>query len=524
MQKETSTKEKPTLVAKSALLFGSGTLTSRILGLIRDALIAQILPKDVRDAWIAAFRLPNFFRRLLGEGGLSVSFIPIFVETREKGDSEAQKRLVSGVFSLLMSVVSFIWLLCFLFMEVIVQYWLGGEGFTSVPGKIEMTISMGRVMVGFLFFITLFAYFMALLNGVKKFGMTGFAPVLLNISIICGLYYFQDSESIYQVSAWSVVIGGALQAIFLFPALVKNKIVPLLSFKYCFDPSVRRVLKKFMPTVFGVGVLQILTMVNTYFASQLESGAVSNMYYADRLLELPLSLIAVSIGTALLPTLSEHWGKGDKSLFLSCVQKHFQLFYFLAIPAAVGLWVIGDDIIQVLFVRGEFSVKDSETVGSLLQVYSLTLLCVGSLKIFNQSFYASKDTLTPAIISVCGLVVHMLMAPYWIESLGLQGLVLSTALITLFNVVVSVTILNLRVGSLRWLAILPHLVKCITSAGLMGVYLYYIHGLEWKQGRFIIDFPILLIFVFIAVVIYFGVSSIFKVEETSKVLSRFKRS
>ena len=302
MQKETSTKEKPTLVAKSALLFGSGTLTSRILGLIRDALIAQILPKDVRDAWIAAFRLPNFFRRLLGEGGLSVSFIPIFVETREKGDSEAQKRLVSGVFSLLMSVVSFIWLLCFLFMEVIVQYWLGGEGFTSVPGKIEMTISMGRVMVGFLFFITLFAYFMALLNGVKKFGMTGFAPVLLNISIICGLYYFQDSESIYQVSAWSVVIGGALQAIFLFPALVKNKIVPLLSFKYCFDPSVRRVLKKFMPTVFGVGVLQILTMVNTYFASQLESGAVSNMYYADRLLELPLSLIAVSIGTCLLYT------------------------------------------------------------------------------------------------------------------------------------------------------------------------------------------------------------------------------
>ena len=524
MAKKSKSKEKPASVAKAAILFGSGTLTSRILGLIRDALFFALLPIDAKDAWLAAWRLPNFFRRLLGEGGLSVSFIPVFVEARADHSPYRVRGLVNGVFTLLTSLAGLICLICIVFMEPIIEWWLQGDGFTKVPGKIAMTVSMARVMVSFLFCMSIFAYLMALLNGMKKFTLTGFAPVLLNMSIIVGLLIFRDSANIGMAAAWAVVIGGALQAGILIPAVAKLHLLPKFNFSAVRSSLVTKVLQKFAPTFLGVGVLQVLGLINVAFASQLQKGAVSYIYLGDRLLELPLSLIAVSIGTALLPTLSDYWAKNEKSLFLACLTQHLQLFLFLAIPAMVGLWFIGSDIVQVLFVRKEFRMEEVAVVAGILQVYCLTLFSAGTLRITNQSYYSRQDTLTPALIAIGGLIIHVIMAPYWMKLWGVKGLCFSTALTTTLNLSVSLVILTRQVGAMEFKKLFVHLGKCCAAGVGLGLYLYGLSYLPWKQGRFFLDFPILIILIGIGGVIYFALSHYLKISEMQQVVKRFRKN
>lgn len=511
---------KPALVAKAALLFGSGTLTSRILGLIRDALLFALMPKDMRDAWVAAWRVPNLFRRLFGEGGLSVSFIPLYVETLKKGNSEDEHLLVNGLFSLLMSVVALICMICFFFMEPLIHIWLSGPGFSEVPGKLAMTVQMAKIMVFFLFFIVLFAFYMAILNGRKKFALTGYAPMFLNVAIISSLSFFKDSDQLAWAAAWGVVIGGAIQAFVLLPQVIQLKALPKLTAQV-YNPMVKKVVFRFMPTMLAVGTLQILNMINVYFASQLPPGTVGYFYMADRLLELPFSLVAVSIGTALLPTLSGYWANNDKELFLGSISKHLSLFFFLALPAAFGLWFMGIDIVEVLFKRGEFTSEDVPYVSGILQVYCLTLMCAGSLKITNQAFYATGDTYTPALVSLFGLVIHLFLAPELMNLFGVQGLALSTALITLFSFVVGSTLLQKRVGWFYWGDISKHFIKVFAAASVMGVYLYSLQQYPWKSGHFVYDFAVLLLLIGSAGLLYFLASTLLKVEEMQILRKRF---
>lgn len=514
--------KQPDFVARAALLFGSGTLTSRILGLIRDSLLFSIMPLDLKDAWLAAYRLPNFFRRLLGEGGLSVSFIPVFVSLQTQEQRAERTALVNGVFTLLMGLVTAICLLCFLFMEEIVTHWLSGPGFSSVPGKIEQTIEMAKVMVFFLFFITFFAYLMALLNGLRKFTLSGYAPLFLNIALIVGLYLYRNSPDLPIASSWALVIGGALQALFLVPAVYKHGVFPKLS-RGLFHPAVKRVIYKFLPTILGVGILQILNIVNVYFASQLAPGAISYMYLGDRLLELPLSLIAVSIGTTLLPTLSQYWSQKEPGTFLTCLSRHMRLFHFLAIPSAFGLWFFGTDIIDVLFARGQFTSSEVPVVAGILKVYCLTLLSAGGLKIISQAFYATGDTHTPAIVSGVSLVGHLFAAPVLMNAYGIEGLVLSTALVTLVNLVVCTALLQGKVGWLAWPELVGHALRCTLAGSAMAAFLILIHQVSWKQGRFLFDFPILLGLIAIASLIYFAMASLLRIDEMQVFVRRLKR-
>jgi len=514
--------KQPDFMARAALLFGSGTLSSRILGLIRDSLLFSIMPLDLKDAWLAAYRLPNFFRRLLGEGGLSVSFIPVFVGLQTEAQRAERKALVNGVFTLLMGLVTIICLLCFLFMEEIVSHWLSGPGFSSVPGKIEQTIEMAKVMVFFLFFITFFAYLMALLNGLRKFTLSGYAPLFLNVALIAGLYIYRDSPQLPIASSWALVIGGALQALFLAPAVYKHGVFPKISLGL-FHPAVKKVIYKFLPTILGVGILQILNIVNVYFASQLAPGAISYMYLGDRLLELPLSLIAVSIGTTLLPTLSQYWSQKEPGTFLTCLSRHLRLFHFLAIPSAFGLWFFGIDIVDVLFARGEFTSSEVPVVAGILKVYCLTLLSAGGLKIISQAFYATGDTHTPALVSGVALVGHLFAAPVLMKIYGIEGLVLSTALVTLVNLVVCTALLQGKVGWLAWPELLGHALRCTLAGSAMAGFLIGVHQISWKQGRFLLDFPILLIIISVAGLIYFAGASFLKIDEMQVFARRLKR-
>lgn len=480
------------------------------------------MPLDMKDAWFAAFRLPNFFRRLLGEGALSSSFIPIYMGLSREQREKDLKELIDGVFTLLITAVSLICLVCFIFMDPLIHTWLSGPGFSDVPGKLEMTITMARIMIFFLFFITLFAYLMALLNSEKKFTLTGFAPLFLNIGIIAGLWGFRDSSHFVEASAWAVVVGVALQVLILLPAVYTVTGLPRLTRSWK-KPAVKKVLVKFFPTFFGVSVLQVLGLVNGYFVSQLAPGGLTYIHVADRLLELPLSLIAVSIGTTLLPTLAGYWAHQQTEQFARSLSKHLSLFFFLGIPSTFGLWFMGADIADVLFKRGEFSAQDVIVVGTILKIYGITLLAAGSLKITNQALYAVGDTMTPALISVGGLVIHLILAPYLMKSYQLNGLVFSTAFITVVNALLCVGVLHFKVVRLHWMKIAGHFFNCLVASSLMGLYLNTVNQWSWKQGRFILDFPILLILISGAGLIYFLAGYFLKIEELDLFMKRFKR-
>jgi len=499
-------------VAKGALRFGLGTLSSRILGLIRDILIASCLPLDLKDAWLAAFRLPNIFRRLLGEGGLSAAFIPQFVKSSEKGQRPAPG-LVNGTFTLVFLLSFMISALAIFIIPWVVPIWLQGKGFSQVPGKVESTVFLAQIMFFFLLCMTCFSYFMALLNGLKKFSLTGFAPSVFNIVLVIILLVFQGDSRVSIYAAWAVLGGGLAQAAVLVPSLRRTGYFPQFSLSSMLFPEVRRVIKKFMPTLLGVGVVQALTFINLYFASQLPQGTVTYMYLADRLLELPLSLIGVSLGTALLPTLSDHWAEKKSDVFTDVLFRNLRIYLFLALPAAGGLFFLGPEIIQLLYVRGEFTQAEVLIVSDILKVYGLTLLSAGSLRLFNMSFYATEDTRTPAYISLGGLVVHCLMAPFWMDAFGVIGLCFSTALALFFNLIVAMGLFKRKHGKLGSIKLLQFLWKTLVCALAMCGFLAF--AKDWiplDAGKLSLGLVLFLI-IGLAALLYFAMAHIFRVEE-----------
>ncbi len=437
-------------VAFSALIFGLGTLVSRFAGFIRDALVVAIFGREITDSWYTAFKLPNMFRRLFGEGALSVSFIPVFVDTKDNGSEAELQRLINGVLTLLLLVVVFLITLGFVFMEPIIQFWVGGQsGFAAIPGKVEQTVAMARIAIFFLFFILMFAYFMAILNGLKKFGMTGLAPAFLNLALIGGALYAEFSGNINGlVLPIAALVGGALQAGVLIPSLRKQGYLPKPT-KDILNPKVRSVLKALGPSLLGLGIVQLTGIVNFKFASLLEQGSITYLNIADRLLELPLSLIAVSLQTALLPTLTGFYSKGQTAQMAETANHYLRLNYYLALPCAAGLFFLGQPIIEVLFVWGKFSVEESQITASILRIYAFTLLTAAGIRIISQSFYAMKNTLLPAKIATFSFFIHIGLAYYMTEQFGLQGLAGASLCTALINFSLLTVMFKRSIGSLQ---------------------------------------------------------------------------
>ncbi len=405
-----------------------GTLSSRFLGLLRDQLFAAFFPRIVTDAWTIAFRIPNLFRRLLGEGSLSVSFIPVYIKSRVDDPTgvEAQK-LSSALYSLLFLILSTITILGVIFSEPIVRL-IVDSAYEAQADKLLLTVQMAQIMFVFIFLMSTYAYMMALLNSVGQFGLAAFAPTLWNLTMIAANFFPKDWQRFQgEALAWGVVVGGFFQMAILIPALKKANLFPILGVKP-WHPGLKRVFRNMLPGFAGIGLLQFQTVMNTYFASSLYEGAQTHVYLADRLLELPLSLIAVSLGTALLPTLARHWAAGKREVYLDTVSFYFSLSLFVALPAAVGLFFLSESIVRALFEWGRFTSQETTQVAVLVQVYAFTLIIASSSRIVIAGFNAVQNTWFPAVVSAIGLGVHLLLAPQFIEIFGLKGLVISTLL------------------------------------------------------------------------------------------------
>lgn len=523
-------------LVKSATYMAMGTFTSRVLGLLRDAILGAFFSRTVTDAWLVAFRIPNLLRRLFGEGALSVSFIPIFIElmTNPKSKKEGKDfQLACGVFSLLSLILVIITILGIIFSADIVHLIAGEEAYLSIPGKFEMTVKMAQIMFSFCFFICLYAYFMAILNAYKKFALAGFAPVLFNVAMIVSTLlpaYFPMHFSSLSL-AWGVTIGGFLQMIILVPELIRLQCLPKFSFNF-FDPHVLRVFRNMLPGLLGLGVMQIGLIINTRFASSLEEGANSWIYWADRVLELPLSLFAVSLGTALLPTLASQWSKNEKNQMIKTANQYLRMIFYVSVPCALGVWFLSRPIIEVLFLRGKFSEYDVINTSNVLMIYSVGILSFGGIRVIAPSFYAIKNTYYPALVSGLCLVIHYFVAQSLMEHYGIKGLAASSMISSGLNFLLLLVGFKVLIGDLELWNLIKSIFKFFIAGAAMVLVLQGYEPLVLYFGEnFIVRLVSLLATIAISVVVYFGVTSVLKTEEyelvfanlQKKILNRFKK-
>lgn len=402
-----------------------GTLSSRVLGQLRESLLAAYFDKRVTDAWAAAFRLPNMFRRLLGEGSLSVSFIPVFVDSSIQSQARAQN-LVNSVYTFLLMVLGCLTAFGVLYPDPLLNAVLD-PAYIADTEKYLLTLRLTKIMFGFIFFISSYAFAMGILNALGQFALPAAAPTLWNLCMIISTILPQKwFDHRGDQLAWGVLIGGAIQALILVPSLVKSGYFPILSFDYK-NPDFLRVLKNMGPGLIGMGLLQFTTIVNLRFASSLVEGTISYINYVDRLIELPLSLISVSLGTALLPVLSGYLARNDNEKFVLTIQKYLELNLLLTLAAAAGLFSLAEPFVQLIFGHGHFNTPENISMTSqILQTYCWIMIFTSGVRVLTPAFYAVKNTWFPAVVSALSLGLHLILAPILLARYQVHGLMLST--------------------------------------------------------------------------------------------------
>jgi putative peptidoglycan lipid II flippase len=497
------------------------------LGLIRDIFIARYLSTDLRDAFLNAFRLPNLFRRILGEGSLSVSFIPVFVRTlQDPSDPQHQLRarqLVAGVFSILLSIAITVTLLAEVYMEELMHFLLNGAVYMSVPGKFEMTVRLGRIMFGFLILISLYGYFMAILNSLRKFALTALAPCLFNVAMIAGALSSTRFVVPELILAVSVLVGGFFQMAILLIPVWRLGYPPRFTFSWN-SPEILKVFKALIPSAFGLSILQVTALVNMRFAASLPSGSHSYLYLADRILELPISLFVVSIGAALLPTLSRLWAANQKQAVSDTLNHYMRLIIFVALPAAIGMFMLAQPITEVLFLGREFKYDSAVATAEVIRIYAFLVVLTAGVRILAQGFYAIQNAWFPAIAASVALFAHIVFAFVLTRAFGLNGLAVASVASAAVNVTMLATAYNSWVGKLELKRLGLSLVKfAVCSIFLVLVLSAY----PWLRVTLTGHFPgaravALGIIIFSAGAVYMLAAHLLRVPEYHETLSTFR--
>jgi putative peptidoglycan lipid II flippase len=477
-----------TTIAKGATVVGGATLLSRIFGFLRDMIVAQLFGAGAAtDAFFVAFRIPNLLRRLVGEGSLTVSFIPVYSAYLKQKSKEESAEFLNASFTVLVFFLLLLSLLGTLFSPWIVK--VMAYGFSQEPEKFRLTVFLTRVMFPYIFFIGLVAWAMGVLNTLRHFTGPALAPVLLNLSIIaCTLgSYGLFAEPILSV-AIGVLLGGAAQFLFQIPFLRRRGI----GLKFRFDlshPGVRRIGALMAFSILGLAVTQLNVIVNTFLASTLPEGSVSYLYYADRLLEFPMGIFAISIATAVLPPLSEQAAKGSIDEVKETLSFALRLTFFVILPAMAGLIAMGTPILNVLFQRGAFTAFSTEMTSQALFYYSLGLAAFAGVRIIAPVFYSLQDTRTPVKVAFLSLIANAGLGVFLMSPLKHGGLALATSLAAGLNFALLVILLRRKIGPLGARRILRSSGKNLAASLFMGLTAYGIclagrwdmPGLTWEK-------------------------------------------
>ncbi|TJZ74832.1 murein biosynthesis integral membrane protein MurJ [Chitiniphilus eburneus] len=417
---------------KSLAAVSSMTMISRVLGFVRDVLIARIFGAGLAtDAFFVAQKLPNMLRRIFAEGAFSQAFVPILAEYKNQRGEEASRAFFAHVAGTLTLVLALVTVVGMIAAPVVV--WISAPGFSNEPQKFALTVDMLRITFPYILLISLSSLVGAVLNTWNRFSVPAFVPTLLNVSMIAfALLFAPYFNPPILALAWGVVVGGVLQLVWQFPTLkrIGMLVLPRLDLK---DAGVWRVMRQMGPAILGVSVSQVSLIINTIFASFLVSGSVSWMYYADRLMEFPTGVLGVALGTILLPSLSKSHASNDSAEYSRLLDWGLRLSLLLALPSAVGMAVISGPLTVALFQYKAFTAHDALMTQQALVAYTVGLVGLILVKILAPGFYARQNIKTPVKIALVTLTATQLMNLAFVWQLHHAGLALSIGLAACLN-------------------------------------------------------------------------------------------
>jgi len=452
------------------------TFLSRILGFIRDVVIAHAFGASISsDAFLIAFKIPNFMRRLFAEGAFSQAFIPVLSEYKTQREKFEVQRLVNHVTGSLGGILVLITVLGIILAPLLVMIF--APGFIQQTAKFALTVEMLKITFPYLLFIALTALAGSVLNTYGQFAIPAFTPVLLNITMIsCSLWLTPYFDEPIMALAWGVFFAGIAQLLFQLPFLAKLDLLPKpkLAFQ---DEGVKRIHKLMIPALFGVSVSQVNLLIDTLMASFLVTGSVSWLYYADRLMEFPIGIFGVALSTVILPNLSKTVALGDTEKYGQMLDWALRWTFVVVTPAMLGLMILAMPILSTLFQNGAFAGNDVMQTTYALQAFSVGLLGFVLVKVLASGFYARQDTRTPVKIAVIAMLTNIILNLMLIIPFKHAGLALSTALAAIVNAVLlyqGLRRMNVYIPQKGWRKLL---LRIALASLLMSVFLF------WQQGE-----------------------------------------
>src|SRR3990167_3385074 len=408
------------------------TLLSRIMGFVRDIILANIFGAGgLFDAFVVAFQLPNFLRRLFGEGAFSQAFVPILAEQRATKTHEAAQSFVNHVSGTLAFIVSTVVLISEIAAPLLVMIF--APGFLRDPTRFHIAVHLCHIMFPYLLLIILTALAGAILNTYGLFAAPAFTPVLLNIALIAvALLWAPHTTQPIYVLGWGVIMGGLAQLLIQIPFLKAIQLMPKFKLGFRHEGTLR-VMKRMIPALFGVSVAQISLLIDRIFASFLPNGSISWLYYSDRLIYFPLGLIGVALATVVMPYLSRNHANNDQKIFSATLDWALRCTLFIGTPCAVGLFILSGPILSTLLHSGKFNSFDVIMTAKSLSAFAVGLPAFMIIKILASAFYARQNIKTPVKIAAVSMVVNLIFNAILIFPLKHAGLALATSISAIVN-------------------------------------------------------------------------------------------
>lgn len=510
-------------VVRAAGMIGFATFSSRVLGFVRDMVLAKLFgATPAADAFFVAYRIPNLLRELFAEGSMSAAFIPVFTEYHTLKSKQDAWELASAVFTTLLTIVTGITMLGILGAAGIV--WLLAPGFHDDPARLEMTTLLTRMMFPYLIFISLAALAMGILNSLRAFAAPAFSPVFFNLCIIgCSLFLAPTmSEPILGV-AIGVVAGGAAQFAMQLPGLKRRGML----FGFRFNPGhpgVRKIGRLMIPSLLGLSVTQINITVSTILGSFF-AGGPAYLFYGMRLIQFPLGIFGVALATAILPTLSAQAARGALDELRTTLGFGLRMILFIILPAMVGLILLRTPIVHLFFEHGTFTAHDTAETAFAVLCYALGLWAFGGVRIIVSAFYSLKDTTTPAVSAAIAVAANILFSLVLMSHLGAAGLALATALAAMVNGGILVVVLNRRLGGVEWTSVIRSAGRVVVACVPIVMACWWVAGAQvWTQpGDWVEKTAMLVAAIGLSIGGYLGVHALFRSDELNVVWGMVRR-
>lgn len=509
-------------ILKSTLNVSLATTLSRILGYVRDASLAWVLGAGFSmDAFTVAYRIANFFRRLVGEGAVNSSFVPVAVEYQKQRTTEELWDFVRRFFYTLGIVTAVIVAVQIIFAPLFVR--IMAPGFVNTPGKFELAVLLTRIMAPYLLCMALAAVLMGVLNSFGHFVLPALNSTFFNfIMIAAALVAATGVSDPAIVIAFGVLLGGIAQVVTQIPTVLKQG--GNFRFGISFhDPAVRRVGILLLPSIFGIGIVQVNILVDSLMASFLREGSVSQLYYADRVMELVLGVFAISFATVILPSMAHSASSKNMEELKKTLMFSLRTVAFVTIPATVGLVILANPIINVLFERGRFTALDTERTAFALIFYGVGLYFISCVRMIVSAFYSLQDTKTPVKVAFVSLMVNIVLNYILMHPMKQGGIALATSIAAAVSVVQLMIIFQKRHGALDWAKYRSTVARIGIASVLMGVTCFVLLGVFHFRAGEAIYWKVLKLFGTItAAIVVYGVSALALKAEEGVILAKVK--